>query len=95
MEKSVVPVSQQLIKHIVEREGLLGKEFMEYQRQINVCDSMKDAFGLTGECKEFFKSIIEKLYNDEDIFFSRDNNNKINIFISDIYVKGINKKKLL
>ena len=39
--------------------------------------------------------IIEKLYNDEDIFFSRDNNNKINIFVSNIYIKGINKKKLL
>ena len=63
MEKSVVPVSQQLINHILLREGLLGKEFMKYQRQINVCDSMKDAFGLTGDCKEYFKSIIERLYD--------------------------------
>ena len=65
MEKSVVPVSQQLINHIKQRALLLGKEhkeFMEYQRQINVCDSMKDAFGLTGECKEYFKGIIERLY---------------------------------
>jgi len=62
MENSVVPVSQQLINHIRQRERLLDKDFMKYQRQINVCDSMKDAFGLTGECKEYFKGIIERLY---------------------------------
>lgn len=64
-ELPLVPknINKELIHHIKRREEFLAKDFKEYQRQINVCDSMKDAFGLTGDSKEYFKGIIEKLYS--------------------------------
>ena len=38
--------------------------------------------------------IIQKMYNNEDLFFSKDKNNNFNIFISNIFIYGIHKNNL-
>jgi hypothetical protein len=52
--------------HILQRATLLGlneESFSKQQRMINICDSLKDAFGVKADCLVTFKNVLKVFYN--------------------------------
>ena len=57
-----------LNNYILQRAALLGltqETFSKQQRLINICDRLKDAFGVKGDCLDRFKQVLKNFYEDE------------------------------
>jgi hypothetical protein len=53
-----------LLQRIQERIPLTGNEvsFIDQQKLMNMCDSLKDGYSITGKCNTTFKEVLSTLY---------------------------------